>query len=424
MALDFTLPKVGFAGPTHYSYLPGYVISHANHLYSPLDCAVSARLPLGFDLWFEQTAPAFLLDIVPSGAAGKFLARRLLHENTQGLDRDLFLLGRCGLAPVGNLRVKEALGYLEGVPVVGFTRDEVIARDAGFLEYAYEQGAAIGGATGAGGEAPKLLLVEDQAGRIFPDAVLADHNVARHWFVKFARNQGLQRDLDVLTSEFCYYRAAHAIGLDTVPVEGLALEAGAKPSLWMQRFDRAVTDAGIERTAVESIYSLAGIIEPGAYMEHTEVIRCLVELWQSVGQADQVDDLIAEYLMRDLLNQILGNSDNHCRNMSILRTPAGVKLAPIYDLAPMVMDSEGVTRSTKWAAPIEHLGQVDWLQACQALAEWTNPGDQFERLKANAQRLLALPDLLSGFGVPEVTLNHPIIALRNLPQWLSARGLN
>jgi serine/threonine-protein kinase HipA len=37
----------------------------------------------------------------------------------------------------------------------------VVSRDARFLEYAYEQGAAIGGAIGAGGEALKLLLTED-----------------------------------------------------------------------------------------------------------------------------------------------------------------------------------------------------------------------------------------------------------------------
>lgn len=36
----------------------------------------------------------------------------------------------------------------------------VYASDQHFLEYAYEQGAAIGGATGAGGEAPKLLMTQ------------------------------------------------------------------------------------------------------------------------------------------------------------------------------------------------------------------------------------------------------------------------
>lgn len=74
---------------------------------------------------------------------------------------------------------------------MGFGFDDVVTRDQRFLEYAYEQGAAIGGATGAGGEAPKLLLSEGRDGLLYPDAVLDDGQAICHWFVKFARNQAL-----------------------------------------------------------------------------------------------------------------------------------------------------------------------------------------------------------------------------------------
>lgn len=82
---------------------------------------------------------------------------------------------------------------------------------------------------------------------------------------------------------------------------------------------------------------------PGSYLLHTDALNHLVRLWQKTGQGAQIGDMIFEYLQRDLLNQILGNSDNHGRNTSILRNGTGLKLAPIYDLAPMVMDDEGVT---------------------------------------------------------------------------------
>ena len=218
--------------------------------------------------------------------------------------------------------------------MLGFSREEVISRDSRFLEYAYEQGAAIGGATGAGGEAPKLLLTEDRQGALHPDAALPDAEAARHWVVKFARNQASKTDQEILRSEFCFYRGLQKLGLDTVDADGLSLEEGRKPSLWMKRFDRDVTVDGVVRTAVESMYSLAGVTEAGSYMSHTNVLQHLVELWQSVGQGQQVGDLVFEYLRRDLLNLILGNSDNHGRNTSILRMDKGVKLAPIYDLAP------------------------------------------------------------------------------------------
>ncbi|MNY68505.1 hypothetical protein D3C86_2062810 [compost metagenome] len=68
------------------------------------------------------------------------------------------------------MRVKESAEAMDQRESMGFERQDVISRDNRFLEYAYEQGAAIGGATGAGGEAPKLLLTQNKAGLLYPDA--------------------------------------------------------------------------------------------------------------------------------------------------------------------------------------------------------------------------------------------------------------
>jgi serine/threonine-protein kinase HipA len=218
-----------------------------------------------------------------------------------------------------------------------------------------------------------------------------------------------------------------------VAVQGLALEEATKPSLWMQRFDRQVTPQGVERFAVESIYSLAQITTQGSSMDHMEVIRLLAGLWRDAGQADQIPNLVADYLRRDLINKILGNSDNQGRNTAIIRDTATFRLAPIYDLAPMVMDDEGVTRTTKWPKELERAGDVDWRGVCRALADIADPDDplaalseaqdSFERLRGDAQHLMALPDILAASGLPEVTMNHPQIALRNLEQRLKEWGL-
>lgn len=423
MGLGFEQPDAGLDGPCTYGYEQGYLVNALDSVGSRLSGAVSAVLPVGWESWRSQQAPAFLFDILPAGAARRFLLKRLSGERPEGLSLDLFLLGRCTPAPIGNLRIKESAEAIAGSPVLGFTRDEVVSRDSRFLEYAYEQGAAIGGATGAGGEAPKLLLTEDRNGALHPDAILPDADAAQHWFVKFARNKASQTDQDILRSEYCFYRAVRQLGLDTITAQGLALEEGKKPSLWMQRFDRKVSMAGVERVAVESIYSLSGVTEAGSYMSHAEVLGNLVALWQRVGQAEQVADLVFEYMRRDLLNQILGNSDNHGRNTSILRTEQGVSLAPIYDLAPMVMDDEGVTRTTKWPKHIEVAGRVDWRGACAEAAQWVNPDELFQRLRRAATAFLALPDLLSAEGLPAATMNHPRIALRDLPQRLKQWGL-
>ncbi|PHN22750.1 type II toxin-antitoxin system HipA family toxin [Pseudomonas sp. ICMP 561] len=420
MTLSFDDPSKGFLGPCRFAYKAGYVLDAYPNSFSQ---GVSARLPVDFETFSLPEAPAFLHDIAPSGAAKRFLIAQLGRQKPEGLSDDLYLLGRSTPAPIGNLRIKESVAVLEEGEAMGFTRGDVITRDQHFLEYAYEQGAAIGGATGAGGEAPKLLMTEDADGLLYPDAVLADEQARGHWFIKLARNQALKNDQDILRSEYLYYRALQGLGIDTVATEDMALEEANKPSLWMKRFDRRITGQGVERLAVESIYSLAGVTLPGSSMDHLEVITLLSALLSQAGQEAEIPDLVAEYLRRDLINQILGNSDNHGRNTAIIRSQDGYRLAPIYDLAPMVMDAEGITRTTKWSKFIERAGIVNWRAACDSLADILDPQQAFERLRHDAQQLRALPDMLRDSGLPDTTFNHPAIALGKLDERLTTWGL-
>ena len=416
MVLNFARPENGFLGSCEMAYTSDYIRANLDAYQSTFCHAVSARLPVDFDSHRMPQAPAFIHDIAPSGAARRFLLKHIGHDKPAGLSDDMFLLARSTPAPIGNLRVKESMALVDTTAPMGFTREEVVTRDQRFLEYAYEQGAAIGGATGAGGEAPKLLLTEGWNGRLYPDAVLPDSEATGHWFVKFSRNQALNNDQDILRAEYLYYKALDAVGIETVASSELALEEGSKPSLWMKRFDRRVDEQGVERLAVESIYSLAGITVPGSRMEHVRVIGMLVKLWRDAGQSAEVPDLIADYMRRDLINKILGNSDNHGRNTAIIRTVDSLRLAPIYDLAPMVMDAEGITRTTKWPLMVERAGEIDWRAACESLAPLIDPQHAFERLRSDAQALMGLPDLLSESGLPASVMNHPAIALKNLEQ--------
>jgi len=431
MVLSFDDPEKGFASRCSFGYETDYLAENIDAIGSPFSKAVSALYPLDWNGRRSET-PAFVHDIAPAGAAKRFLLARLGQEKPADISADLYLLGRSTPAPIGNMRIKESAAAVDERKPIGFKREDVIHRDQRFLEYAYELGAAIGGATGAGGEAPKLLLVENQSGLLYPDAVLSDEDVMQHWFVKFARNRGGLTDQDILRSEFHYYKALQTLGIDTIAVDGLALEEANKPSLWMHRFDRSVQDGEVSRFAVESIYSLAQVTTPGSAMNHLEVIRLLAGLWRTAGQTSQIPDLVADYLCRDLINKILGNSDNHGRNTAIIREANAFRLAPIYDLAPMVMDDEGVTRTTKWPRELERAGDIDWRGVCRALADIAEPGDPsavsdesmlFERLREDAQRLSALPDILADSGLPARTMNHPGVHLKNLQQRLNEWGL-
>ncbi|WP_426233567.1 HipA domain-containing protein [Pseudomonas sp. TWP3-2] len=427
MVLNFDKPEKGFESRCSFGYETAYLVENIDAVGSPFSKAVSALFPLDWEGRRSNT-PAFVHDIAPAGAAKRFLLAHLGSEKPVDISSDLYLLGRSTPAPIGNMRIKESVEAVDERKPIGFQRQEVVSRDNRFLEYAYELGAAIGGATGAGGEAPKLLLAENRAGLLYPDAVLDDEDVSQHWFVKFARNRGGLTDQDILRSEFHYYKALQTLGIETVAAEGLALEEAIKPSLWMQRFDRSVTNGEVTRFAVESIYSLAEVTTPGSAMNHMDVIRMLAGLWRDAGQGSQIPALVADYLRRDLINKVLGNSDNHGRNTAIIRDVDSFRLAPIYDLAPMVMDDEGVTRTTKWPRDLERAGDVDWRGVCRALADITDPDDplaaladspdSFERLREDAERLAALPDILTASGLPDRTMNHPGVHLKNLEQRL------
>ncbi|WP_322614508.1 type II toxin-antitoxin system HipA family toxin [Pseudomonas sp. BIC9C] len=394
-------------------YLPEYLVDKFVQLGTVKAPAVSANLPLEWDIRREP-APAFLRDIIPAGAARRHILSRTVVPPDMSID--LFLLQQFAAAPIGHLRIKGATGMLHPAEKVtgGFTREEVIQEGMSFLDQARESGMAISGALGAGGEAPKMLLVEDASGRFYPEGMLSDSDVRQHWFVKFPRNTASQLDRDILHSEYCFYRALGQLGIDTIAADGLAHEAAEIPSIWMQRFDRKVSLGAVERIAVESMYSLCGVSNRGGFLNHFDVVDRLAETWIAAGQESEIPDMLSEYLRRDLINQAVGNTDNHGGNLSILRGKERVSFAPIYDVAPMVLDIEGVVRITRWSTKIERLGSVDWGGVCARFAHRADPEWLFERLRADARLLLALPDLLQDLGLRQEAWRSPMIPLRSL----------
>ncbi|SHL15711.1 serine/threonine-protein kinase HipA [Pseudomonas punonensis] len=402
-------------------YLTNFYLNNMESEDSFFESSVSVLHRLDMNINTSHGYPAFLLDIIPAGAAFRSLKKRFASRKPDDVAMELFLLERCTPSPIGHMRIKQSFPYLDEGQPMGFTRQDVAERNTDFLEYVYEQGAAIGGATGAGGEAPKLLLAENHDGLMFAEATLADEQTRQHWFVKFPRNRTAAIDKDILRAEYQYYCAVAEIGMNTISNEGLALidNGEHKPSLWMPRFDREVTEQGILRHPVESIYSVCGITENGAYLAHEFVLGRLGEIWTMAGQGSELFDLAVEYMARDLLNRILGNSDNHGRNISIIRAAGKLRLAPIYDLAPMVLDPDGITRVTKWQH--EKAGSPDWRQACHDLAGEASGDLYFDALRGKAQDFRALPDLL--VNLPDSVRNANSIPLNNLDARLKEWGL-
>ncbi|MDE3955458.1 hypothetical protein NUS47_10260 [Glaesserella parasuis] len=154
-----------------------YSLNDFSYLYdlaeilSDNDKAVSFNYPVEFfpyrsvSGWF-----AFLDDIVPSGASRRYWLQKLDIAHLPTAQQNYLLLKQGTIAPVGHLRVKQAVSsFIENEPPRLFEIDDVINRQADFLEYANQRGAMAGGATGAGGEAPKLLLRQTATQQVWID---------------------------------------------------------------------------------------------------------------------------------------------------------------------------------------------------------------------------------------------------------------
>jgi len=368
--------------------------------------------------WFR-----FLDDIMPAGAARRHWVNTLGIADQTGPRQDARLLAAGTIAPVGNLRIKESVP--EKIPAsqlrhYRFTIADVVERQTDFLEYAQEMGAASGGATGAGGEAPKLLLRCSPQNEIWIDTWQDEpHILDQHYLVKFPRNQRSEIDCDILRTEYHYYHELHAMGVDTIDVNKIRLIEGSRyPSLWIPRFDVSYGSGQEKRYGLESIYSIMQK-ESGSYLNQFDVVRRLSSVIQQVEQKSDVAEFTCEWVRRDLLNIAFGNSDNHGRNSAILKSTNSIRLAPVYDFAPMKADPEGVTRSTKWGIPFEEGGNFRWIEIAEALSDLAPPEQILEVLRAQAQDLKGLADRLRARGASEPLLSMPTFGFQSLEKRLT-----
>jgi serine/threonine-protein kinase HipA len=292
-------------------------------------------------------------------------------------------------------------------------------------------GAASGGATGAGGEAPKLLVRRTSGDEVWIDTWQDDPTTLDpHFLIKFPRGQRGADDCDILRAEYHYYRELADLGIDTVSLQGLQLTEGERyPSLWLPRFDVEPREGQLCRFGLESVYALLGVA-PGTHLRHTAVLERLVALLEQqhrvreLGETFDREEFVIEWVKRDLLNVAFGNSDNHGRNAALLKRPAGIWHAPVYDFAPMKADPEGVTRTTQWGAPLEQGGDFDWPAIARTLGELVDPDRLMAELERLGAQLQGLTERLAARGVPERILTRPAVGLGHLEQRLTRWGLS
>lgn len=419
--LTLTNPEQGHAGESLLGYHPrAYALEHLGH--DGL-AACSLRLPVDLmQIYRAKPWFSFLDDIMPAGASRRYWVSHLGIGHLSPKQQDAQLLARGTIAPVGNLRVKEAVPVVPAgsrLAHMRFSLADVVERQNDFLEYAQAMGAASGGATGAGGEAPKLLLRASLANDAFPKDIWIDTwqddntNQDQHYLVKFPRGKRTQDDCDILRAEYHYYHELHSLGMETIDLASMRLLEGEQyPSLWLPRFDVGFEMGKCKRYGLESVYALLAK-PPGSFLNHFSVLRDVISILQQqyavqeLGKKFDRAAFVCEWVKRDFLNVVYGNSDNHGRNTALIKRSQGIWLSPIYDFAPMKADPEGVTRTTTWGSPYEEAGRFDWHAIAMALSDLVEPERVISELKQLAVQLVDLRERLAARGVPEQLLAKP-----------------
>ncbi|MDA9558296.1 HipA domain-containing protein [Vibrio sp.] len=416
---------------TEVHYLPDYT---AQNFEKSDKYAVSLNYPVNF--FFDDLGRSgwlrFLDDIMPSGASRRYWVKQLDIDDLP-IDQQNFILLKYGtISPVGNLRVKESLpNRSEKSDSLSFSLNDVINRGSDFLDYAQERGAAAGGATGAGGEAPKLLLRCSPEEDIWIDSYQDDHrNKDIHYLVKYPRGSRNHTDCNILRAEYHYYHELTHIGIDTISTKLMRLEEGEHyPSLWLPRFDIYFDEQEtIQRFSMESVYSILQK-GPASILDHEETIRALIDkitnshIVTQQGFQFDIHSFVIEWVKRDLVNILFGNSDNHGRNTSFIKGDGIIKLAPVYDFAPMKADPEGIPRATKWTSPLEVGGEYDFNGIAESLSDLVPKDMLMHELKILAKSCLTLKTRLKTRGVPEQILDMPSIGMDFIEIKLKKWGL-
>lgn len=399
-------------------YLPAYQFSEAPKPLSltyPLDTPPDAlwdggTLPDAVD----RRPPGFLYDLVAQGKGRQYLVG-LLH--LEDADRQVMPLLMAGaFNPIGCLRLQSALRFYEqhsgqGHTPGGFKLDDILQKSEDFLAHLSAHAMLAAGTTGVQGVAPKYLMTQDQDGRWFADAALPDERANRHWLVKLPRGRS-DEDRMVLRNEAAYWRVAQAVGLRTHAEPMLHQDM-----LFVPRFDRVLTAAGLERLHQESVASLAGVRGFGVPVTMNQMLAAIRQ---------HVSDPLAEtieFLKRDVMNQALRNTDNHARNTAVQRLPNGrVQLTPVFDFAPMFKDPEWVPRSAHWMGPDGVTRHETWAEVMAGL-EQVLPKSEWplvcQALKDFVPWLAQLPTLARDRGVEKTLIDECRPSMERMARELS-----
>jgi len=173
-----------------------------------------------------------------------------------------------------------------------------------------------------------LVAPGSSLGGARPKANLVDED-NRLWIAKFP---SAEDDYDVAVWEKLLQDMARDCGI-TVPESRLMQIGSGYHTFLLRRFDRVDNN----RRFFASAMTMLGHIdtEDASYLELAEFIA-------TYGEVDYISRDLEELFTRVVFNVVSANRDDHLRNHGFLRSPAGWRLSPAFDMNPSFKKDEHV----------------------------------------------------------------------------------
>jgi len=134
---------------------------------------------------------------------------------------------------------------------------------------------------------------------------------------------------DLLRNELFCMKLAKVILSNVSEIE--LLEAEGRPYLEITRYDRYIDNRVVQRIHQEDFCQALGIVSDKKYQ--TGGGAKLKDCYRIINEfsENRLSDIIrfTEWI---IFNYLIGNTDAHAKNLSLLHSDSGVKLAPFYDL--------------------------------------------------------------------------------------------
>lgn len=253
-----------------------------------VDARVEGRTPRTLGAW------EFLLGVQDCTRMGALRFSRLGEQD--------FLANEALAAPpVARIAELQAIAY-----ELTKKKPDDLGKIKEWLKVLVAPGSSLGGAR------PKANLVDDEGNL---------------WIAKFPSSDD---DYDVAVWEKLVHDLAKMCGITVPESRILKIDAGFH-TFMVKRFDRVGNDRRFFASAMTMLRHID--TEDASYIELAEFIA-------TYGETEHIARDIEELFTRVVFNVAIANRDDHLRNHGFIRSPAGWRLSPAFDMNPSFKKEE------------------------------------------------------------------------------------